>query len=176
MIENVQLLFFSPSVSIFCWPPSIKSAVAIIIFSMFVDLIVFPNSTVKYNFPFKPYFRYLLSCSGCLPLKKISNGTVQRYETKDDTVIYRFFLNGSSAISCFRGQRNGSTPSCLQGKEIFIWYDKAIYCIHYLLHFKDHGWSLKSYWLSAVPSIPKSHYFLKCIPSPTKNQVTLKTK
>ena len=154
---------------------------AIIIFPMFVDLIVFPIRRVN-NFPFKPYFRYLLSCSGCLPLKKISNGTVQRYETKDDTVIYRFrcnsgfFLNGSSAISCFRGQRNGSTPSCLQGKEIFIWYDKAIYYIHYLLHFKDQGWSLKSYWLSAVPSIPKSHYFLKCIPSPTKNQVTLKTK
>ena len=158
MIENVQLLFFSPSVSIFCWPPSTKSAVAIIIFSMFVDLIVFQIRRVN-NFPFKPYFCYFLSYLGCLPLKKISNDTVQIYEAQDGRVIYRF-----RCISCFRGQRNGSTPSCLQGKEIFTWYDKVSFCsqyyIHYSLHFKDHGWSLKSYWLSAVPSIPKSHYFL----------------
>ncbi|RMX57665.1 hypothetical protein pdam_00005015 [Pocillopora damicornis] len=64
--------------------------------------------------------------AGCLPLKNISNGIVQTYKTQDDKVIYKlrcnsgFFLNGSTAISCFRGQRNGSTPSCLQGKEIFI--------------------------------------------------------
>ncbi|CAH3158046.1 unnamed protein product [Pocillopora meandrina] len=62
----------------------------------------------------------------CLPLKNISNGIAQTYKTRDDKVIYKFrcnsgfFLNDSTAISCFRGQRNGSTPSCLQGKEIFV--------------------------------------------------------
>ncbi|XP_027042779.1 complement receptor type 2-like isoform X2 [Pocillopora damicornis] len=92
---------------------------------------------VLYQFQCNPYF-YLngssvISClrgqwngsrpsclPGCLPLKNIiSDGTVLRNETQDGEIIYRFqcnsgfILNGSSVISCFRGQRNGSTPSCL---------------------------------------------------------------
>lgn len=57
---------------------------------------------------------------GCIPLENtIRNGTLQRNETHNGEIIYRFhcnsgfFLNGSSVISCVRAQWNGSTPSCL---------------------------------------------------------------
>ena len=130
--QNVVKTSLPSHVAKFSRSPFAKSSVAITIFSMIVDLMVFSHSAGKYVWicPFQSYFcflTFLIFYSGCIPLKNISNGIVQTYKTRDDKVIYKFrcnsgfFLNGSTAISCFRGQRNGSTPSCLQGKEIFVW-------------------------------------------------------
>lgn len=86
-------------------------------FSISVDLMACLRVTHKC---FRLFF------SGCPLLKnEIGNGTTLRNETQDGEVIYRFhcnsyfYLNGSSVISCLRGQWNGSTPSCLHGKDMF---------------------------------------------------------
>ena len=70
----------------------------------------------------------------CFPMNTtISNGTILRNETQDGGVLYQFqcnpyfYLNGSSVVSCLRGQWNGSAPSCMQGKETFFVFRKIFF-------------------------------------------------
>ena len=57
--------------------------------------------------------------AGCTPIENtLMNGSVLRNDTEEGRVIYRFRcdpgfrLNGSTVISCFQGQWNGSMPNC----------------------------------------------------------------
>ncbi|XP_078360277.1 sushi domain-containing protein 2-like isoform X2 [Oculina patagonica] len=56
---------------------------------------------------------------GCIPIDNIlQNGSMQRNDSKDGGIVYRFdcnkgfLLNGPAVIRCFQGRWNGSKPSC----------------------------------------------------------------
>ena len=57
--------------------------------------------------------------AGCVPMENaFHGGTMLRNDTQDGGIVYQFncnsgfLLNGSTVISCFHGQWNGSKPSC----------------------------------------------------------------
>ncbi|XP_022783567.1 sushi domain-containing protein 2-like isoform X2 [Stylophora pistillata] len=56
---------------------------------------------------------------GCIPMEnELRNGSAQRNDSKDGAMVFRFScdtgfsLIGPTEISCYRGQWNGSKPSC----------------------------------------------------------------
>ena len=57
--------------------------------------------------------------AGCIPIGNIlQNGSIQRNDFEDGGMVYQFHcdegfhVNGPAAIHCYKGQGNGSKPSC----------------------------------------------------------------